>query len=875
MRLTWPLVGRRVEMRLIEAAISDPSVSGVAICGPSGVGKSRVAREALQAAAAAGREVRWVVGTSCGRGLPLGALASWAGLAGGDSLQVVCEVIESLTAASSEAPVVVGVDDPHLLDDLSMFVLQQIVQRGVAQLVLTERGDEPIPVGVQELWKLGEFERIDLAALPFEETMALLSETLVGPIEPGTAASLWELTCGNALYLRHIVEQAVADERLSKKSGYWQWVAEPVVPPGLVELIESRIGDLPVGVADAVDALAVGEPIKLAALQRIASADAVEEADVRGLITLDEVDDRVEVWMAHPLYGEVRRRTAAQTRLRRLRGELVSDLAAEDDRDDMRVVVRRGALSLDSDLKLDADLLERAALGAICLGDLALAERLARGAQRCGGGPEAVFLRAHALSWLGRGQEAEEVLRALPVASLTDEEQARFTYLRASNLLWAMAEPGRAWEAIEDGAAQVGKGPARTSIDAVRGVYLFATDRPAEALRALEGLALEALPPAVGAETAWALATIHADAGRTADAVAVAEAGYEIAVRCSDMPHMRFNIADSHVTALVLAGHTNDAVEVAEWVRQQAADLPGTAHLLGPAIAGRAALGAGRLVDACELLEQAAGALSATGHAQGWGYRYGIPRATALAMRGRWEEAAALLDRLEKVRRPFRKLEYEKSIARAWVAACQGAVSEAITTLQSAAERAELDRRFAAEVMCLQAATQLGDRSCEARLRELESSVEGPRVGLAARLAAAMHEGASGEMAAVSDGFEEMGDDLAAVDASAQAALAYRRQDLRGSALGCGAKAEALAEQCGADTPMLRQARKPLPLTDRERETVMLLGQGLSNREVAERLFVSVRTVEGHVYKAMAKTGTASREELAALLIRQQPNAPG
>jgi DNA-binding CsgD family transcriptional regulator len=108
---------------------------------------------------------------------------------------------------------------------------------------------------------------------------------------------------------------------------------------------------------------------------------------------------------------------------------------------------------------------------------------------------------------------------------------------------------------------------------------------------------------------------------------------------------------------------------------------------------------------------------------------------------------------------------------------------------------------------------------------------------------------------------------VAAVDASAQSAIAYRRQDLRGSALGCATRADALAEQCGgADTPALRQAREPLPLTDREREIVMLLGQGLSNRAVAARLTVSVRTVEGHIYKAMTKTGTASREELAALL---------
>ncbi len=71
-------------------------------------------------------------------------------------------------------------------------------------------------------------------------------------------------------------------------------------------------------------------------------------------------------------------------------------------------------------------------------------------------------------------------------------------------------------------------------------------------------------------------------------------------------------------------------------------------------------------------------------------------------------------------------------------------------------------------------------------------------------------------------------------------------------------------------TPALRQASEPLPLTDREAEIVMLIGEGLSNRAVAERLTLSVRTVESHIYRAMMKTGTTSRDELAALLAASQ-----
>jgi DNA-binding CsgD family transcriptional regulator len=269
-------------------------------------------------------------------------------------------------------------------------------------------------------------------------------------------------------------------------------------------------------------------------------------------------------------------------------------------------------------------------------------------------------------------------------------------------------------------------------------------------------------------------------------------------------------------------------------------------------------------------LEQAAIALSVSGYAMGWGFRYRVPGTTALAMRGSADQAAAGLAALDMVPRPFRSLDYERSIARAWVVAGQGAVSEAITVLLSAAERAAAKGRFAAEVMCLQTATQFGERSAASRLRELEAIVEGPRVGLAARFAEALRDGDAAELALVSEEFERMGDLVAAVDAAARAALLYRRGGRRGSAWGCSEGASAMAEQCGVSTPALRQAAEPLPLTDREREVVNLIAHGLANRDIAERLTLSLRTVESYIYRAMGKTGTSSREELAALLSRRK-----
>ncbi|MDT5207976.1 MAG: hypothetical protein QOF67_391 [Mycobacterium sp.] len=870
MRLSWPLTGRSEEMGAIEAAIMASDVSGIVVCGAAGVGKSRIVREALSAAVSRGCEGRWAVGTSSARTVPLGAFTAWAQAGVTETVQLVRGVIESLTAASASSIVVIGVDDVHLLDDLSTFVVEQIVQRGAAKVVLTLRDGEPVPTAVQEIWRVSQFDRLDLQPLSLDETTALLSATLGGSVDSDAAQRLWTLTRGNVLYLRNIVDQEVADGRLELQRGYWRWTGDPIVAPGLVELIESRIGDLPAPVADVIDALAVGEPIDLAALTRITDPASVEEADTRGLITLEPVVGGVEVRVAHPLYGEIRRKRAAPTRLRRLRGLVAAELAVSDDRDDARLVVRRATLSLDSDLTPDADLLVRAAYGAVWLADLPLADRLAEAAIRAGAGPEANFVRAHALSWLSRGEEADTALAEIRTSELTQGDHARSIFLQASNMLWVLADPARARKLIDD-ATRVLSAEARGYIDAFLTVYWFAMDQPGLAMEASKDLALEDLPAVVDAEIAWTLAAISADAGRTTEAVAIADAGYTVATRSFDAPQMRFNIADAHLSAMLLAGRVGDAIEVAERVHQQAADLPGTAHLLGAAVAGRAALGAGRLDTACLLLEHAAVALSDSGYAIGWGYRYHVPLSTALAIRGLPREAAAALATLDRLQRPFRSLDYERSLARAWLSGGQGAVSEGIAILLAAAERAGANGQFGAEVICLQTATQFGDRSGSPRLRELEAIVEGPRVGLAARFAEALRDADAAELAAVSDEFERMGDVIAAVDAVAHAAIAYRHQNRRGSALECSTRADALAEQCGASTPALRQATEPLPLTDREREIAMLIGEGLGNREIAARLTLSLRTVENHIYNAMAKTGTTSRDELANLLRRQEP----
>ena len=79
-----------------------------------------------------------------------------------------------------------------------------------------------------------------------------------------------------------------------------------------------------------------------------------------------------------------------------------------------------------------------------------------------------------------------------------------------------------------------------------------------------------------------------------------------------------------------------------------------------------------------------------------------------------------------------------------------------------------------------------------------------------------------------------------------------------------------MMRDAGGTVPRRRRRSEFVPahlitagVTAREAEILALVEEGLSNAAIAEKLYVSVRTVESHVSSLLAKLGATSRLELA------------
>jgi DNA-binding CsgD family transcriptional regulator len=188
----------------------------------------------------------------------------------------------------------------------------------------------------------------------------------------------------------------------------------------------------------------------------------------------------------------------------------------------------------------------------------------------------------------------------------------------------------------------------------------------------------------------------------------------------------------------------------------------------------------------------------------------------------------------------------------------------------------------------------LRQRACELADAELaDVRVFGaPRaLGVSLRVAGLAHGGDKG-LTLLSESVAVLEDGPSLLERAhslAELGAALRRDGQRVRARGHLAEALDLAARCGA-RPLTTRVREELKaagarprrewrtgveaLTPSELRVVRMAAAGASNRDIAQELYVTLKTVEGHLARAYAKLGIERRGELAPILAREKTGVP-
>lgn len=864
----WPLVGRSTELEIIAQHRAEHRRPAAVVIGACGVGKTRLAQEALAQAQAAGWETIHVVATRSAAAVPLGALSPLlpAGVAGG-ALDAMRALVADLAERGRHRPIMLAVDDGHLLDGASAALVHLLATGGAVSVLVTVRSGEPAPDAITALLHDDSAARIPLGVLDPATMEALIDAAVGGPMDGISRRELRRLAGGNPLILREVVWEGRTGGMLRQQDGVWRWRGPLRDGVFLADLVASHVAGAEPATRAALETVACGEPLPLHLLETLVGAAAIEAAERSGVLVIGRSRARLVVRLAQAVYGDIIRARMPVSRAR----DISASLARVLTKTPMR---RRDDLVLASLWQLRAGAIDRpqvvldAARQALSRGDLPLAERLARGLAAASPTPEVERLLAAVLQGQGRYAEAAAILPAVP-ADAPAAEQAMWTTARASILYWGFDRTREADELL-DSAVDVPALALRCWIHLFEGRCLESVaagrqvlDRPGTDPDAV-------VRAAVGVTAAAALGGLfdQAIAARDRALYALPEA---------ESPWVLDQIGYATCLALFAAGRLREAWTTADQgyaaAVAAAAAAPAACWLAFRGVVEKAQ---GRVRTATASLREAV-VLLADDDPFRIRHCCLAKLASAAALSGEHERAQAWIAQADAEHRDANKLFAPwVELDRAWLLAGRGELSDARQLAIAAAEQARASGQLTFEAVARYDLARLGGiQDAQPRLRELAGLVQGQLAQVLATAAEALQASDGPALDYATTALDDLGLVLLAAETGTAAARAYRRSGSRARAAAASARAAQLVQACeGARTPLLESVDLMQELTDREREVVWLAARRYRSQEIAQHLGVSIRTVDNHLGRAYAKLGINGREQLSALFGRRVAPPP-
>jgi DNA-binding CsgD family transcriptional regulator len=791
-----------------------------------------------------------------------------------------------LRTLAADTPLFIVIDDVQWLDESSLelltFVSRRLHEEHVAFL-LTRRSDTPTEI--ERSLDRGDVQSVEIPPLSFGAIRRLLIDRLGLRVSRQLLRRIIDITLANPLFALELGRELLAN-------GVPADAEELPVPADIEDLLGMRVASLAPPLRRVLVALALSADLRVGELVAVASEGAVDGAVDRGIVQVD--GDRVRA--AHPLLAAAAVRSVGRAERRELHLALAGALS------DVELRAMHLALAAEeADDTLSATVADAAAIAS------------ARGARQ-----QAVALAEHALR-LTRADSNHRASRVLDLAAYleTAGEMRRLADLLAPEM--ASLPPGapraRAWlmlsessdsrhmndlaaaqrRALAEGSDDPGLRARALAKQACNAAASTISDIPGAEEAALSAMeAAAAAGPGIQRTALYALSWARAMSGRPIDDLCGASgavsdetayiaaapervAGQRLVWRGEIRPAREtltrlLQLADErgelesyalmrlHVCELQLRVGAWDAAEALldEWWQSTDREL-----MFRPKYERcRALLAAGR------------GDIEAT---ERWG--------TLAVARG--EETGCRWDEFEGIR----------ALGIGWLLAHQPA--KAVEGLRAVWEHSEREGVEEAGVFpvapeLVQALIELDEpeqaQVITARLAELAErqahpwgSITARRCQSVVRLArSAADEEAAEDLERAAADYEALGLHFDAARSLLSLGRAQRRRRQWGLARGALERATVAfgamespgwVEHVRAELTRLpnRSPRADGGLTRSEQRAAELAAGGLSNKEIARELVVTVHTVEVHLSRAYAKLGISSRGQLAARLLAQVP----
>lgn len=787
--------------------------------------------------------------------------------------------LNTLRALATSGTLLVAVDDVQWLDPPSADALAFAARRledETIQFLLAKRPGTSSPLE-RALERRG-LELLQVGPLSLGATRRLLSARLGLTLSRHILRRVFELTLGNPLFALELGRSLV--ERGPPELGH-----DIPVPDTVEDLLGTRVARLPLGPRRLLLAVALGgADLRAAQLASIVDSAALDEAVDAGVLVID--GDRVRP--SHPLLAAAAKRRSRAAARRELHLELAGVVTDEE--------LRALHLALATELP-DGELAAQvaaAAAGASARGAWQRAAELAEHALRLTppslpDRSDRLLSLASYLEMAGDVQRVTDLLLA-EVASLPAGEARVRAYLRLVECALRNEDDDQTYLDLalaESGADQSLRSRVLPPMTSAR-IFRLEQIREAEswAVEALSGAHLAGVD--VEREALEALAWARALRGLPVDDVCerfreVSDTAVHIAVSPERVAGQR----------LAWRGEIDRARAIHTGL-QSLADERGEAISYGL-----------ESLHLCELelrtgeWEEASHALDEM--AESYGQLLGLPiyqrcRALLAASRGSPEEAERwAAEVLPHVMRGYERWDiFEARRALGIAALLEREPERAAENLRAVWEHTQREGVdepgvFPVAPDLVEALVELGEldeaQTVTSRLRELAERQEHPwglvtakRCRALVRLAAPSYdEEAAAELSDTAAAYGELGLRFDRARTLLSLGRAQRRFRKWGAARGSLEQAASSFEEMGstgwaeaARSELARVgARRPRAageLTEAERRVVELAVEGMSNKEIARALVVTVPTVEAHLSRVYAKLGVRSRGQLAGRL---------